>query len=87
VAIAAALSGDPFLIAVASGDPYLSFAVRARLAVLSEHPPERQLAALMCGGGPVITECDDAATADGERFGVWSGVDRTVRPAAAAARL
>jgi hypothetical protein len=41
----------------------------------------------MCGGGPVITECDDAATADGERFGVWSGVDRTVRPAAAAARL
>jgi DNA polymerase I len=33
VAIAAALSGDPFLIdAVASGDPYLSFAVRARLA-------------------------------------------------------
>jgi DNA polymerase I len=33
VAIAAALSGDPFLIdAMASGDPYLSFAVRARLA-------------------------------------------------------
>jgi DNA polymerase I len=33
VAIAAALSGDPFLIdAVASGDPYLSFAVRAGLA-------------------------------------------------------
>jgi DNA polymerase family A len=33
VAIAAALSGDPFLIdAMASGDPYLSFAVRAGLA-------------------------------------------------------
>jgi DNA polymerase family A len=33
VAIAAALSGDPFLLdAVASGDPYLSFAVRAGLA-------------------------------------------------------
>jgi hypothetical protein len=33
VAIAAASSGDPFLIdAVASGDPYLSFAVRAGLA-------------------------------------------------------
>ena len=33
VAIAAALSGDPSLIdAVTSGDPYLSFAVRARLA-------------------------------------------------------
>ena len=33
VAIAAALSGDPFLIdPVASGDPYLSFAVRAGLA-------------------------------------------------------
>jgi DNA polymerase I len=33
VAIAAALSGDPFLIdAVASGDPYLSFAKRAGLA-------------------------------------------------------
>jgi DNA polymerase I-like protein with 3'-5' exonuclease and polymerase domains len=33
VAIAAALSGDPFLIdAVASGDPYLSFAARAGLA-------------------------------------------------------
>jgi DNA polymerase-1 len=33
VAIAAALSGDPFLVdAMASGDPYLSFAVRAGLA-------------------------------------------------------
>jgi DNA polymerase I len=33
VAIAAALSGDPFLLdSVASGDPYLSFAVRANLA-------------------------------------------------------
>jgi hypothetical protein len=33
VAIAAALSGDPFLMdSVASGDPYLSFAVRAGLA-------------------------------------------------------
>jgi hypothetical protein len=47
---------------------------------LSEHPPERQLAALMCGGCPVLTECGDAATANGERFGVWSGRDYTKAP-------
>jgi hypothetical protein len=46
---------------------------------LSEHPAERQLAALMCGGCPVISECGDAADANGERFGVWSGRDYTCR--------
>jgi hypothetical protein len=47
---------------------------------LSEHAEERQLAALMCGGCPVLTECDDAAEANGERFGTWAGVDRTRQP-------
>ena len=47
---------------------------------LSEHPQERQLAALMCGGCPVLSECGDAADANGERFGVWSGRDYTRAP-------
>jgi hypothetical protein len=47
---------------------------------LSEHPQERQLAALMCGGCSVLTECDDAAEANGERFGTWAGKDRTRAP-------
>ena len=51
---------------------------------LSEHPAERQLAALMCGGCPLLTECGDAAEANGERFGVWASVDRTRAPGKAA---
>jgi hypothetical protein len=51
---------------------------------LSEHPQERALAARMCGGCPVIAECGDAADANGERFGVWAGIDRIVRPGKAA---
>jgi hypothetical protein len=47
---------------------------------LSERPAERQLAALMCRGCPVITECGDAAEANQERWGVWGGVDRSLRP-------
>lgn len=48
IAIAAALSGDPFLIdAIASGDPYMSFAVRAGLApegaTKASHPLERDI--------------------------------------------
>jgi len=48
VAIAAALSGDPFLMdSVASGDPYLSFAVRAGLApegaTKASHGPVRDI--------------------------------------------
>jgi hypothetical protein len=34
----------------------------------------------MCGGCCVIAECDAAAEANGERFGVWSGRDRTRQP-------
>ena len=47
---------------------------------LSEHSGERQQAALTCGGCCVITECGDAAEANGERFGVWSGRDYTRQP-------
>jgi hypothetical protein len=51
---------------------------------LSEDPTERTLASLWCHGCPVLTECGDAATADGERFGVWASVDRTRAPGKAA---
>lgn len=44
---------------------------------LSEDPAERALAATWCGGCPVLTECRDAATANGEKFGVWGGIDQT----------
>jgi hypothetical protein len=47
---------------------------------LSEHPGERAIAAMLCRGCPVITECGEAAEANDERHGVWAGVDRTVRP-------
>src|SRR5215217_7252517 len=54
---------------------------------LSEYPQERAQAALMCGGCPVLTECGDAAEANGERFGTWGDRDRTVRPGKAAAAV
>ena len=47
---------------------------------LSEHPGERQLAALMCGGCPVLTECGDAADANDERWHVWGGRNYTRKP-------
>jgi hypothetical protein len=51
---------------------------------LSEHPAERQQAARLCGGCPILAECDDAAEANGERFGVWGGRDYTKPPGRAA---
>jgi hypothetical protein len=53
---------------------------------LSEHRQERALAARMYGGCAVIAECGDAADANGERFGVWSGRDYTRSPGKAAYR-
>jgi hypothetical protein len=47
---------------------------------LSEHDAERALAALMCNGCCVLAECGDAADANGERFGAWSGRDYTRKP-------
>jgi hypothetical protein len=47
---------------------------------LSEHEPERAEAAKLCAGCPVLVECGTAATANDERWGVWGGHDRTVRP-------
>jgi hypothetical protein len=46
----------------------------------SEREKERRLAVRWCAGCPVSIECGDAAVAVGERWGVWSGVDRTPRP-------
>jgi hypothetical protein len=34
----------------------------------------------LCAGCPVLVECGTAATANDERWGVWGGHDRTVRP-------
>jgi hypothetical protein len=41
--------------------------------------------ARLCLGCPIITECDQAATANDERWGVWGGCDRSVRPGRKAA--
>jgi Transcription factor WhiB len=46
----------------------------------SEHEPERRLAVAWCRGCPVLVECGEAAVAHDERWGVWAGVDRSVRP-------
>jgi Transcription factor WhiB len=45
---------------------------------LSEDAQDRRLAALMCAGCAVLTECDEVGRH--ERFGTWAGKDRTVRP-------
>jgi hypothetical protein len=47
---------------------------------LSDHEDERAQAAILCHGCPVELECWAAAAARDERFGVWSGVDRTQHP-------
>jgi hypothetical protein len=47
---------------------------------LSEEAYERALAMRWCTGCPVIVECDAAATARHESFGVWGGRDHTKRP-------
>lgn len=46
----------------------------------SEHAGHRALAALWCHGCPVFAECGEFAAAHDERWGVWAGVDRSVRP-------
>ncbi|HEY6686909.1 MAG TPA: WhiB family transcriptional regulator [Propionibacteriaceae bacterium] len=47
---------------------------------LSEHDADRAEAAILCVGCPVQLECWAAAAARDERFGVWGGIDRTVKP-------
>jgi hypothetical protein len=54
---------------------------------LSELGAERREACTLCAGCPVFEACAAAATARGERFGVWAGRDRTVRPGKAAAAV
>jgi hypothetical protein len=47
---------------------------------LSEDAEERARAVKLCRGCPIIGPCGEAASARRERFGVWSGVDRTRPP-------
>jgi hypothetical protein len=47
---------------------------------LSESETERAQAARLCNGCPVSLECWGAAVARDEKFGVWSGIDRTQHP-------
>jgi hypothetical protein len=44
---------------------------------LSDNEADRAEAAKLCRGCPVLAECDAAATANGERWGVWGGKDFT----------
>jgi hypothetical protein len=44
---------------------------------LSDNEPDRAEAARLCAGCPVFGPCGDVATANGEKFGVWSGRDFT----------
>jgi Transcription factor WhiB len=43
----------------------------------SENPADRAIAALWCIGCVVIVECGDSADERGEKWGVWSGIDRS----------
>jgi Transcription factor WhiB len=47
---------------------------------LSEDVNDRRIAAAFCSGCPVHTECDEAARANRESFGVWASKDRTRQP-------
>ena len=49
---------------------------------LSEYEGERKQAALMCSGCPILEPCD--AVGQYQRFGTWSGIDRTRPPGKAA---
>jgi len=47
---------------------------------LSEHEAERATAVMLCDHCPVLTVCQDTAEQRDERWGVWGGIDRSVRP-------
>jgi hypothetical protein len=47
---------------------------------LSEHDTERAAAVMLCDHCPVLTVCRDTAELRDERWGVWGGVDRSIRP-------
>jgi hypothetical protein len=47
---------------------------------LSDHEAERQIAITLCDHCTVLTVCRDTAEQRDERWGVWGGVDRSVRP-------
>jgi hypothetical protein len=47
---------------------------------LSEHETERAIAVMLCDHCPVLTVCRDTAEQRDERWGVWGGVDRSIRP-------
>jgi hypothetical protein len=46
---------------------------------LSEHDTERAIAITLCDHCPVLTVCRDTAEQRDERWGVWGGVDRSIR--------
>jgi hypothetical protein len=46
---------------------------------LSEHEAERAVAVMLCDHRPVLTACRDTAELRQENWGVWGGVDRSVR--------
>jgi hypothetical protein len=47
---------------------------------LSEDQRDRDIATKLCTHCPVIVECGQAAAARDERWGVWGGRDRSIRP-------
>lgn len=61
-------------LAASGGRPVCAGAEAA--AWTSEDAEERAIAALFCGGCPVLLVC--GAAGELERFGVWGGVDRGV---------
>jgi hypothetical protein len=44
----------------------------------SDDQHDREIAAAWCQGGVVIVECGDAAEERAEKWGVWSGIDRSI---------
>jgi hypothetical protein len=47
---------------------------------LSEHERDRATAVMLCDHCPVLTVCRQTAELRDERWGIWGGVDRSIRP-------
>lgn len=86
------IEGDLMTAAEALGHALLDLADRHELTPCqgrrrdrwtSDDATDREWAAAVCVGLDcvVLTECGNAAAEQGERFGVWAGVDRTPPPA------
>lgn len=64
------------LAGAAAAGRYVPCTGRDRALWVSDDAQERAVAAELCAGCPVLTECSLAAESTRERWHVWGGIDR-----------